>query len=59
LLINHESGLSDDEIQSLLELREQARKDKDFAEADRIRDLLTSQGITLEDAAEGTIWQRS
>jgi len=54
-----ESGLSDDEIQSLLELREQARKDKDFAEADRIRDLLTSQGITLEDAAEGTIWQRS
>ncbi|MCH6565774.1 MAG: class I tRNA ligase family protein, partial [Proteobacteria bacterium] len=54
-----ESGLSDDEIQSLVEQREQARKDKDFAEADRIRDLLTSQGITLEDAAEGTIWQRS
>ncbi|MCH8874421.1 methyltransferase domain-containing protein, partial [candidate division KSB1 bacterium] len=53
------SGLSDDKIQLLLELREQARKDKDFAEADRIRDLLTSQGITLEDAAEGTIWQRS
>ncbi len=53
-----ESGLSDDEIQSLLEQREQARNDKDFAEADRIRDLLTSQGITLEDSAGGTIWQR-
>jgi len=53
------SGLSDEEIQSLIEQREQARKDKDFAEADRIRDLLTSQGISLEDAAEGTIWQRS
>lgn len=53
-----ESGLSDDEIQSLLEQREQARNDKDFAEADRIRDLLTSQGITLEDSDGGTIWQR-
>ena len=53
------SGLSNDEIQSLLVQREQARKDKDFAEADRIRDLLTSQGITLEDSAGGTIWQRS
>ena len=53
------SGLSDEEIQSLVKQREQARKDKNFTESDRIRDLLTSQGITLEDAAEGTIWQRS
>lgn len=53
------SGLTDEEIQSLVEQREQARKDKNFTESDRIRDLLTSQGITLEDAAEGTIWQRS
>ena len=53
------SGLSHEEIQSLVKQREQARKDKNFTESDRIRDLLTSQGITLEDAAEGTIWQRS
>ena len=52
-------GLTDEEIQSLVEQREQARKGKNFTESDRIRDLLTSQGITLEDAAEGTIWQRS
>jgi len=43
----------------LVAQREQARKDKDFAESDRIRDLLASEGISLEDAAEGTIWQRS
>ena len=53
------SGLSDDEIQSLVAQREQARKDKDFTESDRIRDLLASEGISLEDAAEGTLWQRS
>ena len=53
------SGLTDDEIQSLVVQREQARKDKDFTESDRIRDLLTSEGISLEDTAEGTLWQRS
>lgn len=53
------SGLSDDEIQTLVAKREQARKDKDFKESDRIRDLLTSEGIVLEDTADGTIWQRS
>ena len=53
------SGLTDDEIQSLIAQREQARKDKDFTESDRIRDLLTSQGIALEDTADGTLWQRS
>jgi len=55
---SEESGLTDEEIQSLVAQREQARKDKDFTESDRIRDLLTSEGISLEDAAEGTIWQR-
>ena len=53
------SGLSDDEIQSLVAKREQARKDKDFKESDRIRDLLTREGIVLEDTADGTLWQRS
>jgi cysteinyl-tRNA synthetase len=53
------SGLTDEEIQSLLDQREQARMDKNFAESDRIRDLLTNEGINLEDSANGTIWQRS
>ena len=53
------SDLTDEEIQSLVAQREQARKDKDFTESDRIRDLLTSDGITLEDTADGTICQRS
>ena len=53
------SGLSDDEIQTLVAKREQARKDKDFEESDRIRDLLTNEGIVLEDTADGTLWQRS
>ncbi|MEE9574702.1 MAG: cysteine--tRNA ligase, partial [Gammaproteobacteria bacterium] len=47
------SGLSDDEIQTLVAKREQARKDKDFTESDRIRDLLTNEGIALEDTADG------
>jgi len=53
------SGLTDEEIQSLVVQREQARKNKDFTQSDRIRDLLASEGISLEDAAEGTLWQRS
>lgn len=53
------SGLTDDEIQTLITQREQARKNKDFTESDRIRDLLSSDGIALEDNSDGTIWQRS
>ncbi|MEM1249123.1 MAG: cysteine--tRNA ligase [Acidobacteriota bacterium] len=52
-------GLGDDEIEALLGQRQQARADRDFAEADRIRDLLTEAGIVLEDGADGTRWRRS
>ncbi len=51
-------GLRDEEISALIAQRKQARTDKDFAEADRIRDLLQEQGISLEDGPEGTIWRR-
>lgn len=51
-------GLADDDIQALIDQRNQARADRDFAEADRIRDLLQEQGISLEDSPEGTIWRR-
>ncbi len=48
-----EAGL----IELLIELRARARVNKDFAEADRIRDELTRLGVTLEDRADGTIWR--
>lgn len=51
--------LSDEEIDSLIEQRQQAKTNKDYAEADRIRDTLQEQGILLEDSASGTTWRRS
>jgi len=54
-----EAGLSNDKIESLIEQRTQARKNKNFPESDRIRDLLAEQGIALEDNPEGTIWRRT
>jgi cysteinyl-tRNA synthetase len=54
-----EDGMNNDDIQKLIEQRNQARKGKEFAEADRIRDLLTENGISLEDTPEGTIWRRN
>lgn len=55
---NH-CGPSDAEIEALIEARQEARKTKNWAEADRIRDELQAQGITLIDKAEGTHWHRS
>ncbi len=51
-------GLSEDEIEAQIEARNQARKNKDFAESDRIRDELAAQGIILKDSREGTSWVR-
>ena len=53
------SDLSDADIDGLIEERNQARRDKDFARADEIRDQLSAQGIELEDLREGTRWRRS
>ena len=41
----------------MIEARTQARKDKNWAEADRIRDELKAQGIVLEDTREGVKWK--
>ncbi|OAM34067.1 cysteine--tRNA ligase [Eikenella sp. NML96-A-049] len=52
------NGLSNEEIEALIARRKQARADKNWAESDRIRDLLAEQGITLRDGADGTSWTR-
>ena len=48
----------DSEIEALIEKRQAARKNRDFAEADRIRDELLNRGIILEDTREGVKWHR-
>ncbi len=53
------SGLSDAKIEALLQQREEARQTRNFAESDRIRNELHSQGITLIDSREGTRWHRN
>lgn len=51
--------LSAENIEAQIQARADARKAKDFAGADRIRDELAEQGITLDDSREGTSWRRS
>jgi cysteinyl-tRNA synthetase len=53
-----DGSLSDAEIEALIAGRNAARAAKDWAEADRIRDLFSQQGIVLEDGAGGTGWRR-
>lgn len=52
------AGLDAEAIDRLIQQRSEARKRKDFSESDRIRDELASQGVTLEDTPDGTIWRR-
>ena len=51
-------SLSNEEIEDLIARRKQARADKNWAESDRIRDLLNEHKIILEDNAGGTTWRR-
>lgn len=53
-----QSELLDAEIEALLEERVEARKNRDFARSDEIRDHLKEQNIILEDTAQGTRWKR-
>ena len=59
LLYNRKTDVSlDDEIEALIAARNEARKNKNWAEADRIRDELKAQGIVLEDTPQGVKWHR-
>jgi cysteinyl-tRNA synthetase len=53
-----DTAADDAEIDALVARRDQARADRDWAEADRVRAQLTDLGIVLEDAAGGTRWRR-
>lgn len=53
------SDLTAEEIERLIQARADARKAKNFAEADRIRDELADKGIVLDDSREGTTWRRA
>ena len=52
-------GPTDQEIEALIARRERARAERDWEEADRIRNQLTELGIVLEDGSGGTLWRRS
>ncbi len=52
-------ALSDAEIEVKIQQRQEARKGKNFAESDRIRDELQAEGITLIDSRDGTRWHRN
>lgn len=54
-----EEEILDEEIEKLIEERQSARKNKDFARADEIRDQLLEQGIVLKDTREGVKWSRA
>ena len=49
----------DSEIEEMIEARQQARKDRNFALADEIRGKLLDMGIVLEDTREGVKWKRA
>ena len=55
-----QGGADDDgSIDALIAQRATAKSSRNFPEADRIRDVLSGQGIVLKDAASGTTWERS
>jgi len=53
------SEVDEDQIQSLIEARAAAKANKNFAEADRIRQTLSDMGVVLKDSAQGTQWERA
>lgn len=59
LVVDRKEEMLDDDIEKLIEERQAARKAKDFARADAIRDQLLEKGIILKDTREGVQWKRA
>ena len=59
IITEKKEELLDDDIEALIEERQAARKAKNFARADEIRDLLADKGIILEDTRAGVKWKRA
>ena len=59
LIVNKKEEILEEDIEALIEERQAARKAKDFARADQIRDELAGKGIILEDTREGVKWKRA
>ncbi len=52
-------ALTEEQIEDLIQQRKDAKKAKEFAKADEIRQSLLDQGVVLEDTRQGTIWRRA
>ena len=59
LIVDKKEDILDEDIEKLIEERQAARKAKDFARADAIRDELLEKGIVLKDTREGVQWKRA
>ena len=59
LIVDKKEEILDADIEALIQERQDARKAKNFARADEIRDMLAAQGIILEDTREGVKWKRA
>ena len=59
IILEQEEELLDADIEALIQERTDAKKAKNFARADEIRDELKNRGIILEDTREGVKWKRA
>lgn len=59
IIVERKQEILDAEIEKLIDERQMARKEKNFARADEIRDTLLEMGIVLEDTREGVKWKRA
>ena len=59
IIVEKEEEILDADIEALIAERQAARKERNFARADQIRDELLAKGIILEDTREGVKWKRA